>query len=318
MNSEIKNMKNHESLVIPIGIHGDGVVTTGVSRSWAKTCDCFSWSSLLASGKTTFVNFLIWACFHQNMAHCEDRHTMNQFWRLLEWSFRAMEWGTWPTLDVGGKKIVGDSRSGKDLAGGYRCVLWICKGDLEYWHKVFNLEASGSNMPCILCKANTTTVPWTATHPETSPWLTAGWDTEEDWLLAHPNLPAIFDLPNMTHASISPDWMHTKHLGCDQYLMGSMLYQLTHRVDGRAMMPGRPNGNLIEIWRQISPLHCSFSDLRLSMFVPGTARKFPVLKGKAAEVKHFGSALLSMWEKYMDKSHAPHRTARLALKNQLS
>ena len=59
------------------------------------------------------------------MTFQEDKDTMKKFWRLLEWSFQAMERGTWPTLDVEGNKIVGDDRAGKDLAGGYRGVLWI-------------------------------------------------------------------------------------------------------------------------------------------------------------------------------------------------
>jgi hypothetical protein len=49
---EIRTRANHKTHGIPIKIHGDGVVVTGCSRSWAKMVNAWTWSGLLASGST--------------------------------------------------------------------------------------------------------------------------------------------------------------------------------------------------------------------------------------------------------------------------
>ena len=38
---------------VPISLHGDGVPVAGVGKSWSKSCDVYSWSSLLARGMNT-------------------------------------------------------------------------------------------------------------------------------------------------------------------------------------------------------------------------------------------------------------------------
>ena len=35
---------------IPLGLHGDGVAVTGISKSWSKSVDALTWKSLLAKG----------------------------------------------------------------------------------------------------------------------------------------------------------------------------------------------------------------------------------------------------------------------------
>ena len=56
-----------------------------------------------------------------------------------------------------------------------------------------------------------------------------------------------------------------------------------------------------------------FNELRLSMFSPESATKFPRLKGKASEVKHVTEAFLRTWEKVMRHDNREHRLIQVAL-----
>ena len=309
--THIKIKPNHKTHCIPLGLHGDGVTVTGVGRSWGKQADAYSWTSLLASGPAKSVNFLVWACYQQCISVADDKATMDQFWDLLTWSFGCLERGQWPSRDMHGAEISGGPRG--PLAGGYFATLWTLKGDLDYFSKCIKLESAQSKTPCFLCKCNQSTIPWTAVDPATAEWMNNIWAGDEDWVAAHLSIPSIFDLPDVGLHSVSPDWMHTKHLGTDQYLYGSVLMLLTHTIDGSRMMPATPSQNLAALWAEMKPAcRSSFSDLRLSMFVPA-AEHFPVLKGRAAEIRHFGTPLLHAWEKYMNKANRQHRQIRLAL-----
>ena len=57
----VKYRSNHQEQCIPIGLHGDGVAISGVSRSWSKSPDAFSWSSMLSRGSTIKTTLLIFA-----------------------------------------------------------------------------------------------------------------------------------------------------------------------------------------------------------------------------------------------------------------
>ena len=48
----IRNEVGFQDNVIPISLHGDGAPITGVGKSWSKSCDVFSWNSLLGGGRT--------------------------------------------------------------------------------------------------------------------------------------------------------------------------------------------------------------------------------------------------------------------------
>ena len=305
----IKTRPDHTTRCIPLGLHGDGVTVTGVGRSWGKQADVYSWTSLLTQGAAKATNFLIWACYTQNISLIDGKETMDEFWDTLVWSLKALERGQWPSHDKNGTKIAG-GRTGP-LAGGYYATMWTLQGDLDYFAKNLHLENCNSHTPCMLCEANTTDTPWTAVNPDSAEWMTALWSSD-DWGPAHVSVPPIFDLPDVGLHAICPDWMHCKHLGVDQYLFGSVLMLLTHQVGGSRILDGEPAANLAKIWKDIQPTNGTFSDLRLSMYVP-TAEHFPVLKGRAAEIRNFGTPLLKVWEKYMDTSNQQHRQVRLAL-----
>ena len=41
---------------------------------------------------------------------------------------------------------------------------------------------------------------------------------------------ALLSLPGMSGLNLASDWMHVKYLGCDQYVLASVLYLLTHTL----------------------------------------------------------------------------------------
>ena len=59
-NHPVASRTDHMSHCIPLSLHGDGVAVSGVSRSWSKSVDAYSWMSLLSSGSTKLTNFMIY------------------------------------------------------------------------------------------------------------------------------------------------------------------------------------------------------------------------------------------------------------------
>ena len=48
---------------IPISLHGDAVPCVGVGKSWSKSLDIISWTSMVGKGSTLQKNFIIWVVF---------------------------------------------------------------------------------------------------------------------------------------------------------------------------------------------------------------------------------------------------------------
>ena len=316
-NHPLRRRRDHMEKCVPLGIHADGVTTIGVSRSWSKNCEAFSWSSCLSCGPTKIVIFLIYLIFKSTVVASAGRDTMGDFWKLLTWSLFWLYRGTWPTHDSDDNPIH-DDKAGKPLAGGFYAALWVTKADLDFYANSMSLESVGARDRCIKCRGNTTTIPWTEVHPERSAWLAERW-TAPAWAAAHPNVPKIFTLPGVTIDTVCIDWMHCKHLGVDSYMFGSALMMLTHPVQGHQMMPASPADNMQSLWcdlkrysREMS-IEGGFGEIRTSMFLP--AERFPMLKGKAGEIKALGRPLLKAWELKMSRGNKQHRLVRLALQS---
>ena len=82
-------------MCVPLGLHGDGVPCTGVSRSWAQGVDVWSVTSLLARGPT--LQYLTAITFLWQQAQCEG--TVDELMLILAWSFYWLQKGQWPTMD---------------------------------------------------------------------------------------------------------------------------------------------------------------------------------------------------------------------------
>jgi hypothetical protein len=307
--------ENYLTRCIPLSLHGDGVPVAGIGKSWSKSVECYSWSSLLYYGRTLDSNFLMFFLYKQLCVTDGAVTTIDQVWTALSWSLHALFTGLWPSHDWQGRAYPRGTRHG-DLAGtplaeGWFAAVWVLRGDLEYFWQTLRLEHPNSNSPCVLCRCNTTTVPWTDFRRGTG-WEAHVWQPAA-WLHARPGRHQLFRLPGISVCSVVPDLMHTKHLGVDAYVYGSCLSWLV-----RFVLPGDANDNLQVVTEMLKrayrELHSAsrFGTLRFSMFE--SADHFPKLKGKANELRHLGPALLKVVEGVMDSADRTHRQVRLALR----
>jgi hypothetical protein len=175
----LHTIPNFKQVLIPLAFHGDGVPVAGVGRAWQKSLDVYSWCSLLSTGSTLRANFLIYAIYDKLTIKSGDMSAFGVFIELLAWSLRALYEGKWPTMDVHGRPIR-DARAGTPLAGGFRGVLWVVRGDLELMNQKLGLENYNSNTPCACCRANTSNRPWTDGRA-TAAWRNTVWNNTNWW-----------------------------------------------------------------------------------------------------------------------------------------
>lgn len=207
-------------------------------------------------------------------------------------------------------------KAGKPLAQGYFAVLWSIMGDLDYLANVLKLPRfSSASNPCSLCRCTGTgPLTWTDNRA-TAPWINCCWNFTDWKNWADRSRCPLFDLPGLSVLAVCLDYMHSKYLGLDQYLFGSVLFLLTHAVMGGPT----PQNNLDTAWNFIKAFYkehktpCQYQYLnKLSMFVRRSG--FPKLRGKAAEIRHLGPALLSLWNSHCNPNLLVHRRISLVLK----
>eukprot|EP00969_Alexandrium_andersonii_P323629 14298758-Alexandrium_andersonii.AAC.1 len=115
------------------------------------------------------------------------------------------------------------------------------------------------------------------------------------------------------------DYMQCKHLGTDQYFLGSVIAYLAMHVMGSTM--ANNIGTIfdeVKQYYQDNKVTCRFQNMTVNM-IKGNSKKavtssFPKLSGKAAEVKHLVLAMVHVWTKHMDATNAMHKQVLLGLK----
>lgn len=298
------------SKAVPIALHGDGVAVSGCGRSWSRSVDVYSWASLLSYGETLTTNFMIYMMY----ANLITEASMKEFWALLTWSFYWLFVGRWPSRDHNGKEWPAGSeeasKAGTHLANGYYGVLFVVRGDLEHMAKGFKMPWPTSLSPCALCRCNSSDTPWTDPSP-TAAWRATVWSNRE-WHIQHPHGHCIFtQVPGVGITSFVPDVMHVLHLGVYQYVFGSILKYLTH-----VFLPGTQQENLRTVWEMIKEgynvfnVKYKYSEIRITMYA---GAGFPLLKGKAAEVKGLALPLCKVVEDLLPEDCQIHRWMRKLL-----
>lgn len=244
----LRRRPDHKTRCIPIALHGDGVPVAGVGKSWSKSMDAYSWASLLCTGSVSKYLFLIYALFPKLVLCLPNQNSVDEFFRVLSWSLYWMFLGVWPKRDHKGAEYPRESvlgkRAGQPLAGGYYCVLWCLRGDLEHMCKVYGFPYWNTATPCGLCAADRSDKPWTDCRP-TARWRASIWK-DDAWRAAGLNRHILFDLPGASVVLFIPDVMHTLHLGVYQYYLGSILELLTTH-----MLPKSAQENLDIVWTMV-------------------------------------------------------------------
>ena len=312
------NRSNYKTHAVPLGLHGDGVPISGIGKGWVQLLDTWNWSSLVASGCTKATYFYIWGVFQSIITKTDNEDTLDEFFKILRWSLYWLYMGVWPDRNWNNKVYsttsIAGQRAGTYLADGYFGVLWGIMGDQDYMTKDLGLPRwNAVENPCPLCLCGRDgEYTWTD-FTNTAKWLTRVW-TARTWR-AWPGRSKcrLFDLPGISVLTICMDYMHAKYLGLDQHQYGSIMYILCYIV-----LPGTPEENISVLWREIQmiykrtkpPTRYRYLN-RLRMFVRASGH--PKLRGKAAEIRHFGPVLLEVWRKHMKPRLDTHRKIELML-----
>ena len=228
--------------------------------------------------------------------------TMTQLMKLIKWSLEALFEGVWPRRAPSGQEWpLGPDRlkAGTPLAEGFYGVLWSVQGDLDWYAKTLGMAHWRHHKPCWLCHCvnEETELKWNNLEPD-APWKRHPRHME-DFVASFPRARYIMEVPGMSLARLSPDWMHVKHLGIDQRALGSILHLLVFQLSN-----GTPQNTMVAIFDLVKDYYSRngissrFANLKLSMFLNPTRphADYPRLKGKANEIRHFIPALRHVWQ----------------------
>jgi hypothetical protein len=304
---------------VPLSLHCDGVPVTGVGKSWSKSLDVTSWCSLLARGSTIQFNFWIWSVF-AGLISQGAYNTKNRFWKVAVWSFHALYTGFWPYDDWDNIPFTSGfhfEMRGKPLAGGFFGVLWAVKVDLEALWKEFKLAKYDRAQPCSKCPCDTATMTPNDFRPSAE-WMKHIY-TKAQWATSVWRQHEIFKLPGVTIFTFFPDLMHCKHMGCDAYFLGSVLWMLCYEV----LNGGTPTERcayiegIVKNYYAANKTPTQFTNLTVSMFTTEAEpnARMPKLKGRAAEVRYLNHPMLEIWRMHMDRTNMQHVQVEVGLQS---
>ena len=196
----VKSIPGYQQRAVPLILHGDGAAVTQSIGSGSKSCMFLSWRSLVARSRDNRdCHHLIGAIWSHLLVQGSSFHTANSFWRCVSKSFQFM-------VDERGQHC-----------GGYFGVVVFNTGDLEYFNSFQGQPRWNSRKPCSLCGIDLDDIKNFKLVKDLEP---------DDWtsLPRQQSCPLFRQLLSPT--CISPDLMHTKHLGTDQRLLGSVAWVL--------------------------------------------------------------------------------------------
>ena len=207
----------------------------------------------------------------------------------------------------------------------YFGVVWVLRGDLEYFWQEYGQPNPNSRQPCIMCPATTNADDPVQLHEYRGGqmrWLSRIYSKAQFFTTRY-SAHALF---HKVHGGISsltfmPDLLHCKHLGTDQYFYGSVLWILIYVI-----LPDGHADNLKTIFDHIKDQYGTlnieqrFQNMTLNMISNKTdpPTKFPCLKGKGAECRHLGAALQPVFESYMNVDNLQHNQINIALKHSVA
>ena len=176
----VRHRVNFEERCIPLKIHGDGTPVTGLGKGWGKLVDIFSVSSLLICGPTVLRNLMMFLIFQHLICRDPDHCTLDVFYKMLIWSFKACWLGKKPKYDWNGKEMFYPG-AGDDLCGGFFFCVWALICDLEHAYQAYDLPNPTANACCPLCPVGLVPgVVWFDFRP-TAQWLDHIY-TVQSWL----------------------------------------------------------------------------------------------------------------------------------------
>ena len=120
---------DHRTSAIPIAPHFDGVSSVHCGRSWAKTVEAGSFTSLLAKPGAAYIqDFLMFIMFKEMFVP----ETMERLWTEVIWSFYWAYQGVHPDRDSSRRRYTPEDgwryeKRGKPLCGGYFYPVFLIR-----------------------------------------------------------------------------------------------------------------------------------------------------------------------------------------------
>jgi len=296
---------------IPLAVHGDGTPVAGLGKAWGKMLDLYTMTSLLCTELAKDSLFYLFAVY----AHLMTRDSTRAVWEILKWSFAALATGVWPSRDHKGERYPKHSpnfrKAGTPLAGGYRGILCCFSSDLDHNSKNLFLNHWASSRPCSHCPCtNVDNDPmcWAEFRKDRAQWQGECWSNAE-WRALHPLAHPILCLSGIGIRHVFPDWMHTKHLGCDKVSYGSVMHLLCYEL-----LPGTAEENCDQVWSECVAFYREhgirdhYKRMKLSLFCKPRAphANFPVMRGKAIEIRNLAQPLHHIWKARMTAGSTLH------------
>jgi hypothetical protein len=312
---------NHREKGVALSLHGDGVACIACGKQWARTVETISWSSVLSEPATSsVVNFIFCMVFKSCLVK-GPISTMSVLWKNFIWSLYWLYQGVWPDRDPDGILYI-EADGGKyerrltPLAGGYFGVLWNTQFDLECGRDFIELaDYTSGQGPCSLCRCNDSTVEWTDCRRHRAVWLSTIW-TNASFAADRRRHELFRYVPGLGISAYAPDPLHTKYIGVDGYMTGSVLMALVRHMG----LAGTVMENVSQVWREIKEAYKTLGvsssnqlpSLNYTKFQSSGA-KLPYLKARGAEIKHVVRALNLVYARHMDISKLEHRNTKRLL-----
>ena len=213
-NHPVRNIDGFERRAVPLLLHGDGAAVTQQIGSGSKSCLFLSWKSMVGNSKDTKdAHILIGAIWSHLCVSTSHFDTSKSFWKVVSKSFNFM------------------LNSAGDTTGGFFGCLLFTTGDLEYYNSFLGQARWNANFPCPLCNVHLSNVGNFRSVTDVS---VDQWDSLPRQGQSCPLFHSL-----LSPLAICPDWMHSKHLGTDQRLLGSVAWVLLFEVDAEGPLEQR-------------------------------------------------------------------------------
>jgi hypothetical protein len=221
------------------------------------------------------------------------------------WSFDACMKGTWPSANWHGHALH-HMRVGQDLRRGFVLVPWLLKGDMEYMANHLHLNHWQSEMPCALCKANRSDMPWNDFTPGAA-WKRTLHTDHATWAGARPVLHPLFKAKGYSITMVASDPLHVMDLGVAHHILGNVLWVLlednAHVKSAATSRAARLKflWGLLKAWYTAHGMPCPLNNLTLGMVKAGKVKTaYPELKAKAAETRHMAPGVTGVFQALHD------------------
>lgn len=212
---KVKRIHNFRRRAIPVVLHGDGASVTQNIGSASKSCMFLSWRSLCTP---TPQHFLITALWTTMKAQGRIGCSVKSIFRIVSSFFEDL--------------LAEEGR----FSNGYFPVLCFSTGDIEYFNQWHLQPRWNATLPCPLCSVHQKRLADFSTVQKMAP---------EPWRDQRPHQQCPLFRNVMSQKAISPDYMHSKHLGIDGRFLGSVCWLIIFQLMDQQMPLDHRLGQLL-------------------------------------------------------------------------